>query len=322
MAVPYSRYLVYPLPWYSFLILLGIVLAIILAVHEQRRKRLPEDTVIDLALRIVPFGIIGARLYYVLFSWDSFKDNPLSILYIWEGGIAIYGAIIAGFIVLVFFSRKRSLPVLTLCDVIAPGLVLAQSIGRWGNYFNMEAYGLPVTAPAFCFFPFAVLIPDAGGWHLATFFYESIWNLFVFLFLWFIARKRFPVQGHLFYHYLALYAAGRMVIEELRMDSLYSADIRVSQLFSAFVCLLILIRFFIHAEKTKRHSMPSLFVFPLGIVALLCAVFISFFPDLFVSHSLTLRIGLLALSSFLFINSLLIMTLTGSREKKYADNEI
>ena len=174
-SIPYSRYLVGSIPWYSILIVTGVVLAIALACHEERRAGLPRDTVIDLALWLLPFGIAGARIYYVVFSWDSFRNDLLSVFRIWEGGLAIYGGIIAGVIVLLVFCRVRKMRPLPLCDIIVPGLALAQCIGRWGNWFNMEAYGFTVTDPRLCFFPFAVQIPaDGYAWHLATFFYESL----------------------------------------------------------------------------------------------------------------------------------------------------
>ena len=177
-SIPYSRYLIGPIPWYSFLIVTGVLIAVFLACREERRTSLPKDTVIDLALWLLPGGIIGARIYYVLFSWDSFRDDLLSVFRIWEGGIAIYGGIIGGLVVLLLFCRARRLPPLQLCDIIVPGLAIAQCIGRWGNWFNIEAYGLTVTRPGLCFFPFAVQVPaDGFSWHLATFFYESLWDL-------------------------------------------------------------------------------------------------------------------------------------------------
>ena len=131
---PASRYIFGSLPWYSVLIVAGALIAIALASREEKHVGIRKDTVIDLALWLIPLGIIGARIYYVAFSWSDFRDNPVSVLKIWEGGIAIYGAVIAGLIVVLAFSRIRKVPSLLLCDLIAPGLVLAQGIGRWGNY--------------------------------------------------------------------------------------------------------------------------------------------------------------------------------------------
>ena len=236
-AIPYSRYIAGGLPWYSVLIVTGILLALVLCSREEKRLSLPQDTVIDLALWVVPSGIIGARLYYVIFSWEMFRDAPLSILYIWEGGLAIYGGVIGGLIAILAFSWRRRLSPLLLTDMIVPALALAQSIGRWGNYFNMEAYGAPITYPAWQFFPAGVLIPEGGQyvWHMATFFYESVWNLFVFLVLWLVVRRRARRSGVVTLWYLLLYGAGRCVIEGLRMDSLMTGTLRISQLLSGLL---------------------------------------------------------------------------------------
>ena len=272
--MPYSRYILYPIPWYSFLIVLGACVAVFLACREEKRAGLPKDTVIDLALRVIPAGIIGARIYYVIFSWDQFKDDLLSVFRIWEGGIAIYGALIAGLIALILFARRRKLSPLLLCDLLAPGLAFAQGIGRWGNYFNMEAYGLPVTNPALCFFPLAVQIPSGSvtRWHLATFFYESVWDLSVFLFLMLARRKLLRKQGDPFLFYVFLYAGGRLVVEDLRMDSLYSSSIRVSQLLSVLLCVFILLYYIFQARKEGR-SLPAAVRFVLLPAAGLYSVF-------------------------------------------------
>ena len=233
-AVPYSRFIIGTLPWYSVLIVTGILLAILLCSREEKRLQLPEDTVTDLALLLIPLGVIGARLYYVVFSWDAFAGDPLSILRIWEGGLAIYGGIIGGLAAIFITARMKKLSPLLLADMIIPTVALAQAIGRWGNYFNMEAYGAPITDPAWQFFPAGVLIPTAEDytWHMATFFYESVWNLCVFGVLWFVIRKRKKRHGVVALWYALLYGVGRAVIEGLRTDSLMLGSIRVSQLLS------------------------------------------------------------------------------------------
>ena len=249
---PSSRYILGSLPWYSVLIVAGAAIAIMLALREEKRVGLKKDTIIDLALWLLPLGIIGARIYYVAFSWPDFRDDPLSILKIWEGGIAIYGAVIAGLVVVLVFSRVRTIPALLLCDLIAPGLVLAQGIGRWGNYFNMEAYGAPVENPALCFFPFSVLIPSdsSNPWHMATFFYESVWDIGIFILLIILRRRLFRRQGDVFFFYAFLYACGRLVIEDFRMDSLYAgSSVRISQLLSVLVCVSLLILYFNRSLK-------------------------------------------------------------------------
>lgn len=237
LAIPYSRTIVAGIPWYSALIVAGILIAVWLGGREEKRLGLPKDTAIDLALVAVPCGIVGARLYYVAMTWETFASNPVSILYIWEGGIAIYGAIIGGTLGVVCYAWRKRLPALKLLDALIPGVLLAQAIGRWGNYFNMEAYGAAIQNPLFQFFPVGVLIPSAGGsvWHMATFFYESLWDFGGFCVLWAI-RKRQREDGNLLLWYLLIYGSGRFIIEQLRMDSLYWGDLRVSRMLSLVLC--------------------------------------------------------------------------------------
>lgn len=239
-AIPPSQYFLGLVPWYSLLMVLAITLAIWLCSKEEKRLGLPKDTVIDLALWLIPAGIAGARLYYVAFTWEQFARDPVRIFYIWEGGIAIYGAILGGLAACFIFSRIRRLSFARLVDLVISSLALAQAIGRWGNYFNMEAYGEAITNPALQFFPFGVLIPEGGGytWHLATFFYESLWDLATFSILWLI-RKKTRRSGDLALWYTLLYGPGRTFIEGLRMDSLRagSGGIRISQWLSVAACL-------------------------------------------------------------------------------------
>lgn len=238
MAIPYSRLFFGLVPWYSLLIVTGILLAIFLGEKEAVRKGLDRDTVIDTALAAVPCGIVGARLYYVAMTWEVFAKNPISILYIWEGGIAIYGAVIGGAIGVCLCARHRKLLFLQLCDVVVPGLLLAQAIGRWGNYFNMEAYGPVIADGRFQFFPVGVLIPEGGTyvWHMATFFYESLWDGLGFIALWRL-RKTTRHHGDLFAWYLLVYGSGRFIIEQLRQDSLYIGSLRASQYLSLILCI-------------------------------------------------------------------------------------
>ncbi len=305
-SIPYSRYLIYPIPWYSFLIVTGVVLALILACREEKRKKLPKDTVIDLALFLLPMGIIGARIYYVIFSWSQFSSDPLSVFRVWEGGLAIYGGVIGGFLAILLFSRRRRLPFLLLCDLIAPGLVLAQAIGRWGNWFNIEAYGLSVTDPSLCFFPFAVQVPSDGDtWHLATFFFESAWNLGVFLFLICFRRRKSCRTGDVFCFYLVLYAAGRLVIEELRTDSLYaSSSIRVSQLLSVLLCLAILVRYAAVLRRAGVYSCRRLLLLMPSVAAVLFALFYALCGGRFAAWPVTTVILSLSLCSLVMIVTL------------------
>lgn len=309
-SIPYSRFVFGHIPWYSFLIVAGALAAIVLACREERRAGLPKDTVIDLALFLLPGGIIGARLYYVIFSWPQFQHDFLSVFRVWEGGLAIYGGIIGGLLVLLLFCRKRRLSALTLCDIIAPGLVLAQDLGRWGNWFNIEAYGLTVTDPALCFFPFAVQVPEDGyAWHMATFFYESCWNLLVFVFLMVCRRKRLRARGDVFCFYLLLYAAGRLVIEEFRLDSLYaSSSVRVSQLLSILLCVGVTARYALLLNRLGRLSAPLKYaLLPLAAAASVFALIFALFDSFSASWPLYGTVLFLCGYSLIMIISLFLL---------------
>ena len=146
------------IPVYGLLITLGIALAVFICSREEKRLSLPRDISIDLALWAVPAAVIGARLYYVVFQWKMYADDPVRILYIWEGGLAIYGGVIGGALGLFALSRKSKVPFARLTDLVAPVLILGQAIGRWGNFINGEAFGYAVTNPSWQFFPFAVFV--------------------------------------------------------------------------------------------------------------------------------------------------------------------
>ena len=256
MEIPYSRTIIGNIPWYSVLIVLGVICAIILATSEEKRIGLPKDTIIDASLLAVPCGIIGARLYYVLMSWGQFASNPISALYIWEGGLAIYGGVIGGGLAVLIYAKIKKLSFLAITDCIAPGLLLAQAIGRWGNYFNMEAYGPEIINPALQFFPMGVLIASDTTmvWHMATFFYESLWNFCGFIVLWLI-RKKQARAGHLFCWYMIIYGCGRFMIEQLRTDSLYIGTLRASQWLSFIICIIAIA--ILLTSKIRAKNLPK-----------------------------------------------------------------
>ena len=220
--------------WYGLLITLGLLLAMIYAFTQVRKYGLNPDRFLDAVIGGIIGGIVGARAYYVILEWDTYAGDWKSIFNLRQGGLAIYGGILGGAIALLLFCAVRHMPLLQLADVLVPALALGQGIGRWGNYFNMEAYGRLITNPQWQFFPAAVLIPVDSGyeWHMATFFYESCVDVLIFLVLWFGVRKRKRWNGQLLAVYMLMYGIGRAVIEGLRMDSLYSGSIRISQIVS------------------------------------------------------------------------------------------
>lgn len=256
--------------WYAVLIVSAILIGYVLCSHEARRQRMPQDTIIDFLLYAIPLGIICARLYYVIFRFNTYSEDLLSIFDIRAGGLAIYGGIIGGLIAARLVSKKHSIQTLALLDVIAPALVLGQAIGRWGNYINMEAYGLRIGEEALQFFPFAVEIPigNVWYWHMATFFYEFCWDILVFALL-LVIRRHLRKQGDVFCWYLLLYCAGRTVIEGLRNDSLtfISEFVRISQVLSAIAALCVVVYFFLRI----RDRISAVTIAPV-VSAVLCLV--------------------------------------------------
>ena len=217
--------------WYGIIIALGFLLAVIYMMRRAPVFGLTQDDVLDEVLWAVPIGVICARLYYCIFYWELYADNPISILYIWEGGLAIYGGVIGGAITILVVSRVKKIKTGTMLDIAAMAVLIGQIFGRWGNFMNREAHG----AVTDCFFKMGLL--DASGavtYYHPTFLYESVWNLVGFIALHFLTKKR-RFDGQIMLSYLAWYGLGRVWIEGLRTDSLYlfGTGIRVSQLVAA-----------------------------------------------------------------------------------------
>lgn len=215
--------------FYGLIIAFGFLLGILYLRLRAKDFGTSFDLVTDAILFAVPIAIICARIYYVAFQWDIYKDNPVSALYIWQGGIAIYGGIIGAILGLLLFAKVKKQRLTVYLDLMALGLLIGQLIGRWGNFFNREAYGAEILNGFFL----RMGIEEAGGvvryWH-PTFLYESLWNLVGFVLLHFLSKKR-KYDGQTFLQYVAWYGLGRVWIEGLRTDSLYipNTDIRVSQ---------------------------------------------------------------------------------------------
>lgn len=224
--------------WYAICIVTGLLLAVYLAQKEAPRKQIKPDDVIDFILLAFPLSILGARLYYVAFQWQDYAANPAKIFAIWEGGIAIYGGLITGAIVLFVYSYYHMINPLDFLDIAAPGVMIAQSIGRWGNFINQEAYGGAVTSLDYLPEFIRQQMYIDGSYRQPTFLYESLWNLLGFAIILFLRRRpRFLKQGEPVFFYLIWYGIGRFVIEGLRTDSLMFAGLRVSQWLSALLVL-------------------------------------------------------------------------------------
>lgn len=249
--------------WYGVLIALGVLGAVLICARRESRLGLPKDTTLNLALICVPAGILCARLYYVLFSWDYFRLHPAEIFNLRLGGLAIYGGVLGGAAAALIYARVKKVSFPAIADLLAPGLAFGQALGRWGNFLNQEAYGAPVADPALRFFPVATYI-DGSGWHYAAFFYESLWcALICILLLTGEGKGRFDrpgrsKRGDSFLIYAFLYALERFLVEGLRTDSLYLGPMRVSQLLSLIVLLAISVLLCLRRKKWSSYLLiPS-----------------------------------------------------------------
>ena len=218
--------------FYGLIIACGLMLAVYYACKRSRQAGLDEDTLLDGVLWVTPFTILCARAYYCAFSWSLYKNNPISVLYIWEGGLAIYGGVLGAAIGVALFCKIKKCSLPALLDLVSLGFLIGQSMGRWGNFFNREAHGGVTT----CFLRMGLVENGALQYFHPTFLYESVWNLTGFVVLHFLSKKR-KFDGQMFLAYLAWYGAGRMVIEGLRTDSLYIGSVRVSQLLAIISCI-------------------------------------------------------------------------------------
>ena len=215
--------------WYGIIIAAGFLLAVFYMLSRAKDFGVTQDDVLDMILWAVPIGVVCARLYYCIFYWELYADDPISMLYIWEGGLAIYGGIIGGVITLLVVAKVKKIPAPVLLDLAGMGVIIGQCIGRWGNFVNGEAHGGPTTLP------WGMTIDGQSMVH-PTFLYESLWNLAGFVLLHFYSKKR-RFKGEIALLYAAWYGAGRAWIEGLRTDSLYIGSVRVSQLLAIISCI-------------------------------------------------------------------------------------
>lgn len=219
--------------FYGVIIAFGLMLAVVYGMRRQKQFGFRGDDILDGVLWIVPFAIICARLYYCIFEWEHYKDDPISILYIWEGGLAIYGGVIGAALGIIVYAKVKKLSLGALLDLVSLGFLIGQSIGRWGNFMNREAFGAPTES----FLRMGLMNSVTGTveYYHPTFLYESLWNAVGFVALHFLSKKR-QYDGQIALGYVAWYGLGRAMIEGLRMDSLYWGPFRVSQVLAAVSC--------------------------------------------------------------------------------------
>ena len=240
---------------YGLAIGLGLILAVMYVCRRSREFGLKEDDILDGVLWITPFAIICARIYYVAFSWKDYADNPLSVFAIWEGGIAIYGSVIGAVIGVIVLCKVKKLKVATVLDVTLLGFFIGQILGRWGNFFNREAFGAATDS----FFRMGLYNTVTGSWEYyhPTFLYESVWNLVGFILLHFLSKRR-QYDGQIALGYAAWYGLGRCFIEGLRVDSLYWGPFRVSQVLAGLTC--VAASAILLWQAFKPHDRANLFV--------------------------------------------------------------
>ncbi|HBS60177.1 MAG TPA: prolipoprotein diacylglyceryl transferase [Firmicutes bacterium] len=243
--------------WYGIIIATGIFAGFLAAAWQAKRRGENAEHILDILFYALPLSILGARIYYVLFTWEQYKNDPWEALAIWHGGLAIHGAVIAAVLVVIVYTRIHKLSFWHWADICAPSLILGQAIGRWGNFVNQEAFGAPTDLPWAIYIDYAhrpVGYEQYDYFH-PTFLYESLWNFAVFFILQVLSayqvKHRRIVQGGIVLSYFGFYSLGRFFVEGLRLDSLMFGPVRVAQLVSI---MLVVISFAYFYYRQKRAA--------------------------------------------------------------------
>ncbi len=251
--------------WYSVFIFFGILFGGNLVLKEAKKWGISEEFINNLFFLTIPIALLGARLYFVAFNWDYYSNNISEIFKVWEGGLAIHGGILFGLIFIILYSKKWKVPSLKLVDMAAVGLIFGQAIGRWGNFFNQEAYG-PATTLEFLN---KLHLPDFiingmkinGTYYHPTFLYESLWCIIGFIILLIIRRLKYIKIGQITAVYLVWYGIGRFFIESLRTDSLMLGNLKIAQVVSVIMVVVGVVLFFIKMQGSilanRYNGLPS-----------------------------------------------------------------
>lgn len=248
----------FKLEWYSVLIIVGTMIGITMVMREAKRYKYSTDFVFNMLFWTIIFGIIGARLYYVLFNLELYQ-NFMDVFKIWEGGLAIHGGIIMGLIVIIIYTKKYNVRTIRMLDFIAPALILAQAIGRWGNFFNSEAHGAATTLSHLKSLHIPNFIIEGmninGTYYIPTFLYESLWCLLGFIILLIIRRLKFTKVGQVAAFYMMWYGLGRFAIEALRTDSLMLGGFKMAQIVSVIMIVVGLLIIMITGRKDRYEDL-------------------------------------------------------------------
>lgn len=249
----------FSIKWYSLLILFGATIGVLIAIREGKKFGISKEYMTNLFFYIMIFGIIGARLYFVAFNWDYYSNNLSSIYKIWEGGLAIHGGILAGIIVVAIYGKKYKIKSFKILDILVPGLIIAQAIGRWGNFLNKEAFGSETTLTFLQSLHLPEFIIEGmninGIYYQPTFLYESLWCLIGFIIILIFRKLKHIKIGQITCLYMMWYSVGRFFIEALRTDSLMFKDIRVAQAVSIVMFAFGLVTIFILNRGSKFNNL-------------------------------------------------------------------
>lgn len=243
--------------WYSVIIITAIVIGIYFSSKKAEKNGLGKNFLLDLIFYLIPVGVLGARIYYVIFNYSVFKGDYLSIFKIWEGGLAIYGAVISSIIFIIYYCKKKNKDIYLTIDTLVPYLILGQAMGRWGNFINKEAHGAITTYEHLKDLHIPNFIIEGmkinGFYYIPTFLYESVWCIIGFIILLIVRKKdNFKHTGLLLYIYFIWYGIGRLIIEGLRTDSLYLGVFRISQIVSIILILIGIIGIIYRRIKWKN----------------------------------------------------------------------
>ena len=244
--------------WYSIFVFLGLLLASIIIFREAKKRKINEDFMVNLICDSIIIGLVGARLYYVLFNLPYYLSNPIEILAIWNGGLAIHGGVFAALVFIILYCKKHRINILQILDIVVVGLIIGQAIGRWGNFFNSEAYGLVTTAEKLTAQGIPKFIIDGmyilGEYRQPTFFYESVWCLVGFLALLIVRKCKYLKRGQLTGFYLIWYGIARFLIEALRTDSLMLGSLKMAQIVSVLFIVIGIILFLYNVVKSTKED--------------------------------------------------------------------
>ncbi|MBQ9989112.1 MAG: prolipoprotein diacylglyceryl transferase, partial [Clostridia bacterium] len=258
--------------WYSLLIMAGVLIGMFISTKLTRRRGYNGEMIMDGLLWGIPLGIIGARLYYVVFNWSEFANDLGSVFTLRMTGLGIYGAVIGALIAAYIICKRKKVSFYDIADAIMPSMILAQALGRWGNYFNNELYGAVVESVSgqvlgdLALFPPAVFVN--GEWHVALFLLESMWNLFVFAMLMLLWKKKPFLRGGATWLYVLLYCPMRAVLEGMRLPEyslmIFNGTVRVSQVGSALLAIvgLIMIIRILKKGETEQVDVPACYQLP------------------------------------------------------------